>query len=62
MPIVNSVYNVLFGELTPKEAVAKLMTRGAKFEDQNKIKDNVNNSIYKKAAKFVGASIARLFL
>ena len=33
MPIVNSVYNVLFGDLTPKEAVAKLMTRGAKFED-----------------------------
>ena len=33
MPIVNSVYNVLFGELEPKEAVIKLMTRGAKFED-----------------------------
>ena len=33
MPIVNSVYNVLFGELDPKEAVIKLMTRGAKFED-----------------------------
>ena len=33
MPIVNSVYNVLFGNLTAKEAVAKLMSRGAKFED-----------------------------
>ncbi|MBO5413357.1 MAG: NAD(P)-dependent glycerol-3-phosphate dehydrogenase [Clostridia bacterium] len=33
MPIVNSVYNVLFGKLEPKEAVTKLMTRGAKFED-----------------------------
>ena len=33
MPIVNSVYNVLFGKLEPKEAVIKLMTRGAKFED-----------------------------
>ena len=33
MPIVNSVYNVLFGELDAKEAVIKLMTRGAKFED-----------------------------
>lgn len=33
MPIVNSVYNVLFGKLEPREAVTKLMTRGAKFED-----------------------------
>lgn len=33
MPIVNSVYNVLFGNLTAKEAVEKLMNRGAKFED-----------------------------
>lgn len=33
MPIVNSVYNVLFGNLTAKEAVTKLMTRGAKFEN-----------------------------
>ena len=33
MPIVNSVYNVLFGNLSAKDAVAKLMARGAKFED-----------------------------
>lgn len=33
MPIVNAVYHVLFGGLDPKEAVANLMTRGAKFED-----------------------------
>ena len=33
MPIVNSVYNVLFGNLTAKEAVTNLMTRGAKFEN-----------------------------
>lgn len=33
MPIVNSVYNVLFGNLDPREAVTKLMTRGVKFED-----------------------------
>ena len=33
MPIVNAVYNVLFGNLTAQEAVAKLMSRGAKFED-----------------------------
>ena len=32
MPIVNAVYNVLFGDLTPQKAVIKLMTRGAKFE------------------------------
>jgi len=33
MPIVNAVYNVLFGELTPQDAVVKLMTRGARFEN-----------------------------
>ena len=33
MPIVNAVYNVLFGNLTANEAVEKLMNRGAKFED-----------------------------
>ncbi len=33
MPIVNAVYNVLFGDLTAKEAVERLMTRGAKFEN-----------------------------
>ena len=33
MPIVNAVYNVLFEKLDPKEAVNRLMTRGAKFED-----------------------------
>ena len=33
MPIVNAVYNVLFGNLTAKQAVEKLMSRGAKFED-----------------------------
>jgi len=33
MPIVNAVYNVLFGNLKAEEAVAKLMSRGAKFED-----------------------------
>lgn len=33
MPIVNAVYHVLFGGLKPREAVANLMTRGAKFED-----------------------------
>lgn len=33
MPIVNSVYNVLFGNLSAKDAVTKLMVRGAKFED-----------------------------
>ena len=32
MPIVNAVYNVLFGNLTASDAVSKLMTRGAKFE------------------------------
>jgi glycerol-3-phosphate dehydrogenase len=33
MPIVNAVYNVLFGNLTAQDAVTKLMSRGAKFED-----------------------------
>ena len=33
MPIVESVYNVLFGNLTAKEAVENLMKREAKFED-----------------------------
>lgn len=33
MPIVDAVYNVLFGKLKPEEAVTKLMTREAKFED-----------------------------
>ena len=33
MPIVESVYNVLFQGLNPKEAVYKLMTREAKHED-----------------------------
>lgn len=33
MPIVESVYNVLFKGLNPKEAVYKLMTREAKHED-----------------------------
>ena len=33
MPIVNSVYNVLFGNLSAKDALVGLMSRGAKFED-----------------------------
>ena len=33
MPIVDSVYNILFNKLTPDEAVLKLMTREAKHED-----------------------------
>lgn len=33
MPIVNSVYSVLFEKLSPKEAVINLMNREAKFED-----------------------------
>ena len=33
MPIVNAVYNVLFGDLNANEAVEKLMNRGSKFED-----------------------------
>lgn len=33
MPIVESVYNILFNKLQPKEAVYNLMTRESKHED-----------------------------
>lgn len=33
MPIVESVYNILYNNLKPNEAVHKLMTREAKQED-----------------------------
>lgn len=33
MPITKSIYEVLFENLAPKEAINKLMTREAKFED-----------------------------
>ena len=33
MPIVNSVYDILYNNLKPKDAVLKLMTREAKEED-----------------------------
>ena len=33
MPIVNSVYDILYNNLNPKDAVLKLMTREAKEED-----------------------------
>ena len=33
MPIVNAVYNVLFNNLKPSDAVNRLMTRNAKSED-----------------------------
>ena len=33
MPIVDSVYNVLFGNLKPEEAINRLMNRAMKFED-----------------------------
>lgn len=33
MPIVNSIYNILYNNLKPKEAVLQLMTREAKEED-----------------------------
>lgn len=33
MPIVYNVYNILFNNLQPKEALYKLMTRQAKHED-----------------------------
>ena len=33
MPIVESVYNVLYNNLNPKDAVLNLMTREAKVED-----------------------------
>ena len=32
MPIVNTVYEVLYNKLDPREAVARLMTRGKKSE------------------------------
>lgn len=33
MPIVETVYDVLFNNLKPEEAVKNLMTRETKFED-----------------------------
>ena len=33
MPIVEAVYNVLFNNLKPEEAVKNLMSRDGKFED-----------------------------
>ena len=33
MPIVNSIYNILYNDLEPREAVLQLMTREAKIED-----------------------------
>ncbi len=33
MPIIDTVYNILFNKLAPNEAVLKLMTREAKQED-----------------------------
>lgn len=33
MPIISSIYDVLYNQLNPKEAVLKLMTREAKYED-----------------------------
>ena len=33
MPIVNSIYNILYNNLNPREAVLKLMTRDGKQED-----------------------------
>ena len=33
MPIVESIYDVLYNNLNPKEAVSNLMTREAKIED-----------------------------
>lgn len=33
MPIVNSIYNILYNNLNPKDAVLQLMTREAKQED-----------------------------
>ena len=33
MPIVKSVYDVLYNNLPPREAVSMLMTREAKSED-----------------------------
>lgn len=33
MPIVESIYNILYNNLNPKDAVLQLMTREAKQED-----------------------------
>ena len=33
MPIVDSIYNILYNNLDPREAVLKLMTRNGKQED-----------------------------
>ena len=33
MPIITTIYNVLYNNLNPKEAVIQLMTREAKYED-----------------------------
>lgn len=33
MPIVNSIYEILYNKLNPREAVMQLMTREAKQED-----------------------------
>ena len=33
MPIVNTVYKVLFENFDPKQAIVDLMTRNPKFED-----------------------------
>lgn len=33
MPIINAAYNVVFGKLTPKQAISDLMNRSPKFED-----------------------------
>lgn len=33
MPIVNSIYDILYNNLEPREAVLQLMTRGGKQED-----------------------------
>lgn len=33
MPIINAAYDVVFGNLTPKQAISDLMNRSPKFED-----------------------------
>lgn len=33
MPIITSIYNVLYNNLNPKDAIVELMTREAKYED-----------------------------
>lgn len=33
MPIITSIYNVLYNNLNPKDAIGELMTREAKYED-----------------------------